>query len=158
MVTLFLHWSQEVTEEESMGRKRADRQEKIEAVEAVNAGMSIADVSRVLGRPCTTISNWLADGEFNPDGKYVRLRKGRKGLGRHRPKDPFPEGVEMAADRDPEELAREVRDLRRKNAYLEDRAAYLQALFETVGEDPLGIAKKNDAGRSRRSSGRDMGT
>lgn len=141
-----------------MTYRKVSRQEKIEAVEAVNNGLRIAEVAKILGIPSTTISNWLAKDEFNPDKEYVRIRAERKGVGRPAPKDPFPEGVEMARSRDPQELERELRDLRKKNAYLEDKVAYLQALYEIIKESPETISKKNDAGRLQESSGTDIPT
>ena len=141
-----------------MGYRKLSRQEKLEAVEAVNSGMRITEVARILGVPDTSISNWLAKDEFNPNKEYVRMRAERKGSGRHSPKDPFPEGVEMARSRDPQELEREIRDLRKKNAYLEDKVAYLQALYEIIKESPETISKKNDAGQSQESSETDTPT
>ena len=141
-----------------MGYRKLSRQEKLEAVEAVNSGMRITEVARILGVPDTSISNWLAKDEFNPDKEYVRIRAERKGVGRPAPKDPFPEGVEMARSRDPQELEREIRDLRKKNAYLEDKVAYLQALYEIIKESPETISKKNDAGQSQESSETDTPT
>ena len=38
----------------------------------------------------------------------------------------------MAAKTNPEELAKENSDLRRKNAYLEDEVAYLKKLYEVM--------------------------
>jgi transposase len=138
--------------------RKLSRKEKIKAVEDVNNGMRISEVAKILGIPKTTISNWLAKEEFNPDKEYVRIRAERKGSKKHAQKDPFPEGVEMARNKDPQELERENRDLRRKNAYLEDKVAYLEALYEIIKESPDTISKKNDAGQSQRSSEKDTPT
>lgn len=138
--------------------KKLSRQEKIEAVKAVNSGMSIAEVARILDIPDSTIANWMTKEEFNPDTEYVRIKKERKEARRVSAKDPFPEGVEMAKNKDPEELERELRDLRKKNAYLEDKVAYLQALYEIIKESPETISKKNDAEQSQVSSMTDTQT
>ena len=54
----------------------------------------------------------------------------------------------MAANKNPEELAREVRDLRRKNAYLEDEVAYLKKLYEIMtGKKSDEAPKKKDSRR-----------
>ena len=63
-------------------------------------------------------------------------------------KDPIPEGIAVAANKNPEELAREVRDLRRKNAYLEDEVAYLKKLYEIMtGKKSDEAPKKKDSRR-----------
>ena len=132
-----------------MKYKKFNRQEKIEAVELVNGGMRSTEVAEILGTSDTTISQWLAKDEFNPDKEYVRIREQRKGTGRHpEPKDPFPEGVEMASSRDPQELERENKDLRKKVAYLENKVAYLTALYKIINKNPEDVAKKNDAWQS----------
>lgn len=41
----------------------------------------------------------------------------------------------MAAKTNPEELAKENSDLRRKNAYLEDEVAYIKTLMEVMLKD-----------------------
>ena len=58
------------------------------------------------------------------------------------PKDPFPYGVEMASIRNPDELLRENKDLRKKVAYLEDKVAYLTELYKVISEEPERIIKK----------------
>lgn len=133
-------------------------EERNEAIEAVDSGLRVSEVSRILEIPDATIRSWLARGEFNQGLGCARIRPKGKCPRRQVPKDPFPEGVEMARDRDPQELERELRDLRRKNAYLEDKVAYLTALYEIVHERPEAIAKKNDSGRSPGSSGTGMAT
>ena len=58
------------------------------------------------------------------------------------PKDPFPYGVEMASIRNPDELLRENKDLRKKVAYLENKVAYLTELYKVISEEPERITKK----------------
>ena len=141
-----------------MKYKKCSRQEKIEIVEAINSGMTISDVSRIVGIHPNTISYWLTKEDLNPNAECVRIRNERKRLAGPEPKNPFPEGVEMAGSKDPQELERENRDLRRKNAYLEDKVAYLEALYEIITESPDTVSKKNDAWQSPGSSGKDTPT
>lgn len=88
---------------------------------------------------------------FQIDKEYARTRrenrvKNSKG---HRfkirkPKDPILEGIVMAAKTNPEDLARENRDLRKKVEYLEDKVAYLEKLYEIINKKPNEIVKKKD--------------
>lgn len=141
-----------------MKYRKFSAQEKIDVVEAINSGLSIADAARILDINTNTIAYWMTKDEFNPDKEYVRIRTGWKATGKPAPKDPFPGGVEMAESIDPQELVREIRDLRKKNAYLEDKVAYLEALYEIIKKDPGAVSKKNDAEQSRNSLKRDTPT
>ena len=88
---------------------------------------------------------WLADEDINPDKEYageLRSRLKVKPANRHEPKDPFPSGVEMASEKNPDELLRENKDLRRKVSYLEDKVAYLTELYKVISEEPEKISKK----------------
>jgi len=141
-----------------MKYKKLSHKEKLEAVEAVNSGMRIVDVAKILGVSEGSISYWMAKDEFNPNKEYVKMVAERKGQVIHAPKDPLPKGIEMAKNKDPQELERELRDLRKKNAYLEDKVAYLQALYDVIKESPETISKKNDAGQSQGLSKTDTQT
>ena len=50
----------------------------------------------------------------------------------------------MAAETNPEELARENRDLRKKVDYLEDKVAYLEQLYKIIKTKPEEVVKKKD--------------
>ncbi len=75
----------------------------------------------------------------------MRSRLKVKPRSRHVPKDPFPYGVEMASIKNPDELQRENKDLRKKVAYLEDKVAYLTEWYKVISEEPERILKKNDS-------------
>ncbi|MDD5973172.1 MAG: hypothetical protein PUC01_05625 [Spirochaetales bacterium] len=106
-------------------------------------------VARKYGIAHSTLGGWLSDDELNPDKEYARTRrenrvknlKGPRSKIR-KPKDPIPEGIVMAAKTNPEDLARENRDLRKKVEYLEDKVAYLEKLYEIINKKPNEIVKK----------------
>lgn len=104
---------------------------------------------------------WLAKEDINPDKEYAReLRsrlKMRPVMGKT-PKDPLPDGVEMASVNNPEELVRENKDLRKKIAYLEDKVDYLTELYKVISEEPERISKKNGSSHSVDLSRQDTGT
>lgn len=119
--------------------------------EAMREG-NVTAVARKYGLSESTVSSWLSKDELNPDKEYARVRREKRSCDRRglpkEPKDPIPEGVAMAANTDPEELKREIRDLRRKNAYLEDKVAYLEKLYEVMIKEKAGVApKKKDSAR-----------
>lgn len=136
---------------------RKTRNEKIRIVKLVTEeGCSIAEACRREGINISTLRRWLGDRRFNPDEEYARLQE-EKGLRRNsarKPRDPFPEGILMAARNNPEELARENVDLRKKVAYLEDKVAYLETLYSILKEEPGEVSKKNG---SRPSAGSHSG-
>ena len=104
---------------------------------------------------------WLASEDINPDKEYageLRSRLKVKPRSRHVPKDPFPYGVEMASIRNPDELLRENKDLRKKVAYLEDKVACLTELYKVISEEPERIIKKNDSLSCSDLSGTDART
>ena len=91
---------------------------------------SFKSVSIKYGVARSTLGGWLSDDELNPDKEYARTRREKKDnasrgsrVSIKKPKDPIPEGIVMAAKTNPEELARENRDLRKKVDYLEDKVA-----------------------------------
>ena len=125
-----------------------DKQRKI--VEEVMLGNSIAAVARKYGIPDTTVGSWLSNDEINPDKEYARARREKKAMGTEaklkEPKDPIPAVIAVAAKTNPEELAKENSDLRRKNAYLEDEVAYLKKLYEVMLKEKSEDApKKKDS-------------
>ena len=119
-----------------MKYKKVSLSKKRKIVEEAMAEKNIAAVARRHGLSESTVSSWLSDDDINPDKEYARARREKRtGVMRLKlkePKDPIPEGIAVAANKNPEELAREVRDLRRKNAYLEDEVAYLKKLYEIM--------------------------
>ena len=97
------------------------------------------------------MGGWLSDDELNPDKEYARTRREKKDnasrgsrVSIKKPKDPIPEGIVMAAKTNPEELARENRDLRKKVDYLEDKVAYLEQLYKIIKTKPEEVVKKKD--------------
>ena len=113
-------------------------------------GSNIAAVARKYGTPYTTVLSWLSNDEINPDKEYARARREKKCMGTEaklkEPKDPIPEVIAVAAKTNPEELAKENRDLRRKNEYLEDEIAYLKKLYEVMLKEKSEDApKKKDS-------------
>ena len=79
-------------------------------------------VSIKYGVAFSKLGGWLSDDELNPDKEYARTRREKKDNASRgsrgsikKPKDPIPEGIVMAAKTNPEELARENRDLRKKD-------------------------------------------
>lgn len=123
----------------------------------VDDHLSIAEAGRKTNLPDTTISMWLRNPKINLDAEYVKLleEKASRRKPNKNPKDPFPEGVVMAARTNPDELARENKDLRKKVAYLEDKIAYLETLYSILKEDPAKISKKKDLRPSSDSSSGD---
>ena len=119
-----------------MKYKKLPLSKKRKIVEEVMLGNSIAAVARKYGIPDTTVGSWLSNDEINPDKEYARARREKKAMGTEaklkEPKDPIPEVIAVAAKTNPEELAKENSDLRRKNAYLEDEVAYLKKLYEVM--------------------------
>ena len=106
------------------------------------------DTARKAGISEGLLRYWLASEDINPDKEYaggLRSRLKVKPRSRHVPKDPFPYGVEMASIKNPDELQRENKDLRKKVAYLEDKVAYLTELYKVISEEPERILKKNDS-------------
>ena len=112
---------------------------------------SFKSVSIKYGVARSTLGGWLSDDEFNPDKEYARTRREKKDnasrgsrVSIKKPKDPIPEGIVMAAKTNPEELARENRDLRKKVDYLEDKVAYLEQLYKIIKTKPEEVVKKKD--------------
>lgn len=106
------------------------------------------DTARKAGISRGLLRYWLADEDINPDKEYageLRSRLKVKPANRHVQRDPFPSGVEMASEKNPDELLRENKDLRKKVAYLEDKVAYLTELYKVISEEPEKISKKNDS-------------
>ena len=94
--------------------------------------------------------------DINPDKKYAKehqdyaYRRNHGKLKKRKiqiPRDPYPEGIEMASTLNPEELKKENKDLRKKIAYLEDKVAYLEALYKVIKEDASEVSKKKDLKR-----------
>ena len=133
-----------------MKYKKLPIEKKREIVEEVMLEKNIAEVARKYGIPYTTVVGWLSNDEINPDKEYARSRREKKAEGTRarlkEPKDPIPEVIAVAAKTNPEELAKENRDLRRKNAYLEDEVAYLKKLYEVMLKEKSEDApKKKDS-------------
>ena len=112
---------------------------------------SFKTVSIKYGVARSTLGGWLSDDELNPDKEYARTRRENKDnatrgsrISIKKPKDPIPEGIVMAAKTNPEELARENRDLRKKVDYLEDKVAYLEQLYKIIKTKPEEVVKKKD--------------
>ena len=112
---------------------------------------SFKSVSIKYGVARSTLGGWLFDDELNPDKEYARTRREKKDnasrgsrVSIKKPKDPIPEGIVMAAKTNPEELARENRDLRKKVDYLEDKVAYLEQLYKIIKTKPEEVVKKKD--------------
>ena len=135
---------------------RRTKEEKIEVVKKVLQGLPITKVSKQTGIAFTTINYWLSDEDINPDKKYAKehqdyaYRRNHGKLKKRKiqiPRDPYPEGIEMASTLNPEELKKENKDLRKKIAYLEDKVAYLEALYKVIKEDASEVSKKKDLKR-----------
>lgn len=112
---------------------------------------SFISVSIKYGVARSTLGGWLSDDELNSDKEYARTRREKKDnasrgsrVSIKKPKDPIPEGIVMAAKTNPEELARENRDLRKKVDYLEDKVAYLEQLYKIIKTKPEEVVKKKD--------------
>ena len=112
---------------------------------------SFKSVSIKYGVAFSTLGGWLSDDELNSDKEYARTRREKKDnasrgsrVSIKKPKDPIPEGIVMAAKTNPEELARENRDLRKKVDYLEDKVAYLEQLYKIIKTKPEEVVKKKD--------------
>ena len=110
---------------------------------------SFKSVSIKYGVARSTLGGWLSDDELNSDKEYARTRREKKDnasrgsrVSIKKPKDPIPEGIVMAAKTNPEELARENRDLRKKVDYLEDKVAYLEQLYKIIKTKPEEVVKK----------------
>ena len=110
---------------------------------------SFKSVSIKYGVARSTLGGWLSDDELKPDKEYARTRREKKDnasrgsrVSIKKPKDPIPEGIVMAAKTNPEELARENRDLRKKVDYLEDKVAYLEQLYKIIKTKPEEVVKK----------------
>lgn len=124
-------------------------------------GRKWKDSARKAGISEGLLRYWLADEDINPDNEYARELRSRlkvKPANRHEPKDPFPSGVEMASEKNPDELQRENKDLRKKIAYLEDKVAYLTELYKVISAEPEKISKKNDSSHCSGSSKMDART
>lgn len=137
--------------------KKLPLEEKVRVVQMILSGMGLKRVMSRTGLAKTTILQWVASEDINPDKEYARSYAGKRPWLSYKarkkgPKDPFPEGVSMASRNDPEELERENRDLRKKVSYLEDKAAYLETLYRMVNAAPGGIPKKKDSQPSANSS------
>ena len=112
---------------------------------------SFKSVSIKYGVARSTLGGWLSDDELNSDKEYARTRREKKDnasrgsrVSIKKPKDPIPEGIVMAAKTNPEEIARENRDLRKKVDYLEDKVAYLEQLYKIIKTKPEEVVKKKD--------------
>ena len=112
---------------------------------------SFKSVSIKYGVARSTLGGWLSDDELNSDKEYARTRREKKDnasrgsrVSIKKPKDPIPKGIVMAAKTNPEELARENRDLRKKVDYLEDKVAYLEQLYKIIKTKPEEVVKKKD--------------
>ncbi len=126
--------------------------EKNTAVQyALKSGKSIRQVSLEMGIAFSSLKNWIHKERMKTDSEYAKLMKERESK-KLRAEDPFPDGVLMAAKTNPEELARENKDLRRKIAYQEDKIAYLETLYKLIGADPDKIDKKKESRPSGYSS------
>ena len=129
-----------------MKYKKRRHDEKVAAVRmVVEGGMTVTEAARRTDNSPATITAWLRDDDINPDKEYARLRRERI---KPKPIDPFPQGVSAVARTNPEELVAENRNLRRKVAYLEDKVAYLESLFNSVSKKPWEIPKKKDSRQS----------
>lgn len=138
-----------------MDTAKMTRQERIRVVKQVTQkGLTIGEVAKREGIHRNTISLWLRNKRYNLDEEYVRLKEERssRNAAAKKLRDPFPEGVLMAARNNPKELSRENRDLRKKISYLEDKVAYLETLYSILEESPEGVPKKKDSKPSQDSS------
>ena len=134
-----------------MKYKKFPIEKKREIVEEAMLESNIAAVAKKYGTPYTTVLSWLSNDEINPDKEYARARREKKAMGTEaklkEPKDPISEVIAVAAKTNPEELAKENSDLRRKNAYLEDEVAYIKTLMEVMLKD-----KREDEKSSKKDS------
>ena len=133
-----------------MKYKKVSLSKKRKIVEEAMAEKNITAVARRHGLSESTVSSWLSNDDINPDKEYARARREKRtGVTRLKlkePKDPIPEVIAVAAKTNPEELAKENSDLRRKNAYLEDEVAYLKKLYEVMlNEKSEDAPKKKDS-------------
>lgn len=135
----------------SRSYKKISKEKKAKIVSMVIAGESIAEVSRTTKTAESSIKNWLANEEINPDREYaLKYKEEHPWLGKMKSKgfketDPSPEGVPEVTTSDPEELRRENKDLRKKIEYLEDKVLYLEKLYELIGTMPSDVSKKKDS-------------
>lgn len=140
-------------------RPRLDlSQKQLIVKEVIKAKLTIGEGARRFDVNKCSLWRWLADPKINENWEALeRYNESRKGprLEKRFPDDPFPEGVVMAARNNPDELARENKDLRKKVAYLEDKVAYLETLYSILKEDPAKISKKKDLRPSTSSSSRE---
>lgn len=142
-------------------QKLSERDKKRIVAMVVDEGNGLREASRKSGINPSTIAKWLRDPMLNENAEYARMLK-EKGMTRkpceRKPKDPFPEGVLVASRTSPDELAKENRDLRKKAAYLDDKVAYLEKLYELIGISSDKTAKKNVLRQSKSSSEKGEGT
>ncbi len=135
-----------------MKYKIRSKEEKEAAVQyALKSGKSIRQVSLEMGFAFSSLKNWIHKERMKTDPEYAKLIKERENR-KFKAEDPFPEGVLMAAKTNPEELARENKDLRRKIAYLEDKTAYLETLYKLISVSPDKVDKKKESRPSGYSS------
>ena len=137
--------------------KKLSLEEKVKAVNMVMSGMGLRQVCKETGLSKTTIRQWVANEDINPDKEYARAYMGNrpwliKKVAKKGSKDPFPEGVVVASKTNPDEMARENRDLRKKISYLEGKVAYLETLYALINTAPDKISKKKDLKPSADSS------
>ncbi len=133
--------------------KKLSKKEKAKIVSRVLAGESIAEVSRRAKVAESSIKNWLANEEINPDKEYaLKYRQEHPWIGMKKKGfkevDPSPEGVPEVTTSDPNELKKENKDLRKKIAYLEDKNLYLETLYELISTRPSEVSKKKDSKQS----------
>ncbi len=128
--------------------KKISRKEKEKTVSMVIAGESIAEVSRATKAAESSIKNWIANEEINPDREYaLKYREEHPWLEKMKSKgfnqtDPSPDGIPEVTTTDPVELKKENKDLRKKIEYLEDKVLYLEKLYEILGTEPSEASKK----------------
>ncbi len=127
--------------------KKILRKDKEKTVSKVIAGESIAEVSRATKAAESSIKNWIANEEINPDREYaLKYREEHPWLGMKKKgfnqTDPSPDGIPEVTTTDPVELKKENKDLRKKIEYLEDKVLYLEKLYEILGTEPSEASKK----------------
>ena len=131
-------------------KKFTSEMKKKIVAEAMQA-KSFKSVSIKYGVARSTLGGWLSDDELDPETEHARTRREKNDnasrgsrVSIKKPNDPIPEGIVMAAKTNPEELARENRDLRKKVDYLEDKVAYLEQLYKIIKTKPEEVVKKKD--------------
>lgn len=134
--------------------KKISNDEKVKAVSMILAGTSLRNVEKKTGVAKSTIREWVANADINPDKEYALKYRLEHPLMDKRmrtsfdKKDSFIEEISTTTTSNLEELKKENKDLRKKIAYLEYKITYLQTLYEIISINPLEVPKKKDLKQS----------